>query len=208
MLKTWLKRTGFAFLVILLGLFLGRSAILRHFEPTFLTTGPNGPETPAAVGLALERIQIPSSGGALDGYLVEAAPDCQPRTAVLIFHGVMETISEWVKAQRFLYDHCISSVVFDYSGRGDGTRPGTIPHLSQDSSAAYSWFAARFAGEKDIRLCTLGHSMGNGTMLEAAPSFRPAPACIVVANAFCSLRDEGGITLHGPLKLLLYLMPE
>src|SRR5208282_815612 len=100
---------------------------------TFLNTGPNGAETPATVGLAFDRLKIPSGHRILDAYLVRAAATCQPRVAVLIFHGVMETISEWVLAQRFLYDHCISSIVFDYSGHGDSSRPGTIAHLNEDA---------------------------------------------------------------------------
>ena len=47
-------------------------------------------------------------------------------------------------------------------------------------------------------------------MLEALPSFQPAPVCVVVASAFSSLRAEGArsAALHGPLKLLLYVMPD
>jgi hypothetical protein len=44
----------------------------------------------------------------------------------LTYHGVQETISECVKAQRFLYDRSVSSVVFDYTGSGNSSRPGAI----------------------------------------------------------------------------------
>jgi alpha-beta hydrolase superfamily lysophospholipase len=191
-------------MLVPIGVFFSGPVLLHYFEPKFLSTGPNGPETPASVGVIYERIGIPSADRTLDGYLVMAARPCEPKVALLIFHGVMETISEWVKAQRFLYDHCISSVVFDYSGHGNSSRPGTIKNLNHDSAAAYVWFAARFAG--DSRLCVLGHSMGNGPMLEALPDFRPTPACVVVANAFSSLREAGAH--RGTPRLLVSMMPD
>jgi len=169
MARVWHRRVGIAVVLALAGLTSCRSVILHHFEPKFLTTGPNGPETPGSVGVEYERIKIPSVNRTLDGYLVQAAWTCQPKVALLIFHGVKETISEWVKAQRFLYDHCVSSVAFDYSGHGDSSRPGTVKNLNQDALAAYSWFASRFANK--TRLCVLGHSMGNGPMLEASRAF-------------------------------------
>jgi hypothetical protein len=93
--------------------------LLDRLERVMISTGPNGPETPATLGLAFERLKIPSGGRLLDAYLVEASSICPSRAAVLIFHGVRETISQWIHVQRLLHDHCISSVVFDYSGNGD-----------------------------------------------------------------------------------------
>jgi alpha-beta hydrolase superfamily lysophospholipase len=180
-----------------------RPVILDFESKTFLNTGPNGPETPATVGLGFDRLRIPSGHRLLDTYLVRAPAACQPRVAVLIFHGVMETISEWVLAQKFLYDHCISSLVFDYSGHGDSSRPGTIGHLNEDAIPAYATFVSQFPGE---RLCVLGHSMGNSPLLESLPSFRPAPSCVVVANAFSSLRDAG--RKRGTSIFLLYAIPD
>jgi len=180
-----------------------RSAILNVASKSFLNTGPNGPQTPATVGLAFNRLKIPSGRRVLDAYLVRAPAACQPRVAVLIFHGVMETISEWVLAQKFLYDHCISSVVFDYSGHGNSSRPGTIGYLNDDAIPAYSTFVAQFPGE---RLCVLGHSMGNGPLLESLPRFSPPPSCVVVANAFSSLRDAG--RKRGTSVFLLYAVPD
>jgi len=180
-----------------------RPVILDFSSKTFLNTGPNGPETPAAVGLAFDRLKIPSGHRLLDAYLVRAPATCQPRVALLIFHGVMETISEWVLAQKFLYDHCISSIVFDYSGHGNSSRPGTIGHLNEDAIPAYATFLAQFPDE---RLCLLGHSMGNSPLLESLPHFRPPPSCVVVANAFSSLKDQG--RKRGTSRALLYLIPD
>jgi len=115
----------------------------------------------------------------------------------------METISEWVPAQKFLYDHCVSSLVFDYSGHGDSSHPGTVSHLNADALPAYASFASQFPNQ---HLCVLGHSMGNGPLLESLPSFRPLPSCAVVANAFSSLRDAG--RKHGSASIWLYAIPD
>src|ERR1700730_5749753 len=135
----------------------GCVAILHHFEPQFLNTGPNGGKTPQTVGLAYERLSIPSGPRQLDGYLVRAQSPGEKPMAILIFHGVRETISDWVTTQRVLHDHGVSSMVFDYSGHGSSSKPGTFQNLNEDCVAAYSFFAARFP--RGTRLCILGHSM-------------------------------------------------
>ena len=182
--------------------------ILLRFEQKFLSTGPNGPATPLTIGIPFMRARISSMNRTLDGYLVTAPPACQSRVALLIFHGAGERISDWVNAQRFLRDHCVASVVYDYSGHGDSSRPGTVENLNQDALAAYSWFASQF--EDGYRLCVLGHSMGNGPMLQSLRQFRPTPSRVVVANSFPSLRDE--VARNSPLRelprWLAHLMPD
>ena len=161
--------------------------LLERLERAMISTGPNGPETPATTGLAYERLKISSESRLLDTYLVEAPSTCQPGAALLIFHGVGETISQWVSVQRLLHDHCISSVVFDYSGNGDSSPPGTVRNLHQDAIAAYAMFHARFA--RIERLCTLGFSMGNAVLLDAYTEFHPEPNCMIIGGAFSSARD-------------------
>jgi uncharacterized protein len=160
---------------------------IDRLERHMISTGPNGPETPATVGLAYERLKIASGTRVLDAYLVEAASSCRSRPALLLFHGVGETISQWVNVQRLLYDHCISSVVFDYSGDGNSSPPGTIRNLHQDAIAAYAQFHTRFAATS--RVCALGFSMGSGVLLDAYKEFHPAPDCMIVGAAFSSARD-------------------
>jgi hypothetical protein len=91
--------------------------------------------------------------------VVTASQQCLNPPVVVIYHGVQETISEWVKAQRFLYDRCVSSVVFDYTGSGNSSRPARFEALGEDSIAAYEFAAKHYPGRQ---LYVLGHSMGNG----------------------------------------------
>ena len=182
----------------LLSAAFARPLALHYFAPKFLDYGPNGPQTPADVGLTFERVRIPSGRRQLDAFLVNAESACQTRTALLIFHGVGETISQWVQAQRFLHDHCVSSLVFDYSGYGDSSKPGTIDNVNQDAISAYSYFALRFP---DNELCVLGHSLGNAPMLQQLPRFRRAPDCVIVGNGFSAFRE-----LHTS-RFITYVVP-
>src|SRR6266404_343365 len=91
----------------------GCAALLHHFEPQFLETERNGAATPETVGLKYERIKVPSGPRQLDGYLVRAPSSAKQPMAILIFHGVKETVSDWVTAQRVLHDKGVSSMVFD-----------------------------------------------------------------------------------------------
>lgn len=174
--------------------------LLGIAEREFLSTPPNGPETPA---VPYERLQILSGDRRLDGFLVRAPSACGLRAAVLIFHGVKETISMWVGTQRFLSEHCVSSIVFDYSGGGDSTKPGNVKNINEDALATYSLFTQRFADAD--RRCVLGSSMGNAPMLESLASFRPAPSCVVVASAFSSLRDAAS---GGRPRAFRWLVPD
>lgn len=198
--RTW----GIAAIVGALFLIFVRPVTLYISGEQFLHTGPNGPETPQTVGIAYQRVKITSGDRKLDGYLVQAPTTCQARAAVLIFHGVGETISEWVMAQRFLYDHCLSSLVFDYSGHGDSSKPGSFGNLDQDAVAAYAFFTAQFAASG--RTCVLGFSLGNAPMLESIAKFSPPPSCVVVASAFSSLRDMGA--RRGTPTIVLYMIPD
>ena len=179
--------------------------LLERLERAMISTGPNGTETPATVGLTYERLKVPSDSRLLDAYLVEAPSTCHPRAALLIFHGVGETISQWVSVQRLLHDHCISSVVFDYSGDGDSSPPGTVRNLHQDAIAAYALFHKRFAATG--RVCTLGFSMGNAVLLDAYTEFHPAPACMIVGGAFSSARD-GAVHAWGIPEWMAHVLPD
>lgn len=178
-------RLGLA-LLVLTALGFGGAALLNFAEMEALSTGPNGPTTPETVGLKYERVSIESGGRLLDGYLVHAdAAACPDAPALVVFHGLKETISQWVGVQLFLHDHCVSSLVFDYAGSGDSSQPGSVTAITEDAPAVYAFARKSFAGAK---LFVLGHSQGNAPMLEAAAALKPKPAGVVIANAFASFR--------------------
>ncbi len=176
----------------------------QYFADQALTTGPNGPETPADLGAPYQKVSIPSGSRRLDAYLVRAPGDCADPPAILIYHGFDETISYWAATQQFLYLHCVTSLVFDPTGSGDSPRPTSVAKVGQDASSAYG-FARSALGPK-TRIYVLGHSMGNAILLQAEPGFSPQPSGVIVADAFSSLRDFYAI--HGAPGILAHAMPD
>lgn len=155
-------------------------------ESRALTTGPNGPQTPASVGVPFERRWIASGPRRLDSYVVTAPAACADPPVILIYHGVQETISDWVRAQAFLYAHCVSSVVFDYTGSGDSSRPARFKAVNDDAIAAFAAVTRRFPRS---RLFVLSHSMGAGPLLQGEPAFASRPHGVIVGQPFSSIRD-------------------
>jgi len=174
------------------------------FEKRTLNPGFRSAATPADLGLKFERVAIPSGPRVLDGFLVRAEASCPETAAVLIFHGRGETIADWIKVQQRLHDSCISSLVFDYSGHGRSTPPGTIDNLNADAVAADQFFLKAFPPNE--RRCLLSHSMGGGPMLYAATRPGLAPDCVVIASPFASLRAMA--VLGGLPRWLSFIMPD
>ena len=177
--------------------------VVRKLEPGILNPGPGSNSTPLEFGVPFERVGIASRNRTLDSIAVRANYKCATHGAVLLFHGQGETVGSWAKAQAFLYDNCLSSMVFDYSGHGRSSPHGTMAHLEVDSESAYQDFVTRFPRE---RRCVMSFSMGAGPMLDAIGHMKPAPDCVVIASAFTSLRDFGAA--HGMPRALMYLMAD
>jgi uncharacterized protein len=205
--KKWLK-------IALLGcglisvIMAASCSLLRSYgEAKFLSTGPNGTDTPEKYGAPYERVKIASGTRKLDGYLVKATKVSRTRYALLIFHGAGETISDWAKAQSILYNNGISSLVFDYSGHGNSSRPGSIKNLNEDARAAYAYFISRFPGN---RIGTLGFSLGNAPMLASIKSFQPVPNRVIVASAFSTLLELGKYSGKSSFlyKILSFVVPD
>src|ERR1700674_5162686 len=75
--------------------------IVRNIEFGILNPGLRSNATPAVLGLAFERLAIPSGERRLDAFLVRAAGTlCDKSPALLIFHGVDETAPNWFAAQQ------------------------------------------------------------------------------------------------------------
>jgi hypothetical protein len=55
-------------------------------------------ETPASIGVSFERTAIHSGSRHLDGYLVIATA-CHDAPILLVYHGVQETISQWLSGR-------------------------------------------------------------------------------------------------------------
>lgn len=184
---TWIK-TAIIFTILILLYVYGFPKSSLYLQSRFLSTGPNGSETPETYGISYERAKINSGNRLLDSYIVIAPSKKLVPDAVLIFHGAGETISNWANAQKMLYDQGISSLIFDYSGFGNSSQPASIKNLNNDALAVYYYYASRF---KTYRLYVLGFSLGNAPMLASIQKFEPKPAGVIVGSAFSSLKELG-----------------
>jgi fermentation-respiration switch protein FrsA (DUF1100 family) len=161
--------------------------VFRLLEKAMLITRPNGPETPADAGLKYDDFFIKSGNRRLQAWFVKAEPSGGVRKAMLIYHGINESISDWVPALHFLWQHGVSAMVFDYSGFGNSEGHASLANLRQDAQAAYRVFMSR-TGE-DCQKYALGYSLGTGVLLEAAPHFAcPLDGLFLVAG-YSSARD-------------------
>lgn len=197
----WAVVCGLAIVAI-----IGARRVAAHrLERALIKTHPQGPRTPATLGLAFENLRIDSGGRTLHAFYVAPPAASLRPLALLIFHGNGESISGWVPVQKFLADRGVGSMVFDYSGFGMSSGTPSLAHLHQDGLAAWSAFRARLP--KGTRACAYGLSLGSGVLLEDAPELRPVPDCLIVYGAFVSAL--GAAVQMGRLSpLLAALLPD
>ena len=185
--------TQFAFIAIaiiislVLLFYFARLILFLSMQKSILKTKPNGRETPADLGLQYEDCTIRSGSRELQAWWVKAIPPNDPKKAVLIIHGNNESISEWIPVQQLLWQHGISSMVFDYSGFGNSTGKASIRTLREDVIAAWNFFDEKVDNSVDKYL--LGLSLGTGFLLEASSSLTNKIHDIILIAVYSSARD-------------------
>jgi pimeloyl-ACP methyl ester carboxylesterase len=120
---------------------------------------------PAATGLPLESVVIPSSSGArLAGWYLPGAG----RGAVLLLHGAKSNRLVLVDRMRFLRDAGYSTLAIDFQAHGESTGDRiTLGQLeSLDARSALAWLRARLPAEP---VAVLGISMGAAAALIGPP---------------------------------------
>jgi uncharacterized protein len=101
---------------------------------------------PAATGLPVESVAIPSASGArLAGWFLPGAG----RGAVLLLHGAKSNRLVLVERMRFLSDAGYSTLAIDFQAHGESTGYRiTFGQLeSLDARSALAWLRARAPGE-------------------------------------------------------------
>ncbi len=167
-----------------------------------LSKGPL-PGTPLDQGVPFEDLVIRIGGRRLQAWWVRAPATNDTKKAVLIYHGNTETIPEWIPVMRSLWEHGISSFVFDYSGFGRSTGWRTFGSLRQDAIAARRLFDEKAAG---LEKYVLGLSLGSGVLLESASALTQGTAGLFLVAAFSSLGDAAR-NMHIVPTPLTYLAP-
>jgi uncharacterized protein len=148
---------------------------------------PNERQTPADVGLPYESLIIQSGLARLQAWFVEAPPNPdKPRVAMLLLHGTGESISDWIGVQKYLHDHGISSMVFDYSGYGDSTGQPSFAQIRHDVIAACTVFSARIGNNMVPYL--FGFSLGAEALLDVFDQLELSFRAVIIAGALASAR--------------------
>jgi alpha-beta hydrolase superfamily lysophospholipase len=144
----------------------------------------------------VSRQVIQSGNRNLDAVLVK--PHESPRAALLICHGIGETIEYWIPVQHLLASMGVASLVFDYSGYGRSRGPVDWRRCEEDAVAAFEQLKATAIASVSL----LGFSMGSG--IATAILERTQPEKLVLCAAFTSFR-EAACSMGVPRKCTLAL---
>jgi hypothetical protein len=131
----------------------------------------------------IARHAIPSNETILDAIFVEPR-DAPARAALLICHGIGETVDHWLAAQVLLAAHGVASLVFDYSGYGRSAGAIDWRRCECNAASAYDFLVSLVPG---VPFALLGFSMGSG--IAAAIAHRVEPDRLFLCSAFTSFRD-------------------
>jgi pimeloyl-ACP methyl ester carboxylesterase len=152
-----------------------------------------------AAGIAerVSRHSISSAESVLDAVFVE--PSERPAAAaVLLCHGIGETVEQWFGVQQLLAANGVASMVFDYAGYGRSTGQPDWDQFELDAVAA---FGALEKMAPQLAISVVGFSLGSGVavatisqlnarsliLCEGFTSFREAAAAAWVPRALARL---------------------
>jgi hypothetical protein len=126
---------------------------------------------------------ITSGNSLLDAVFVEPAL-VPAQAAVLLCHGIGETVDHWFQVQRLLAVNGVASLLFDFSGYGKSTGRVDWSQFEDDAVAAFECMQ-RIAPALPHSI--LGFSLGSG--IAAAVVNRVAATRLVLFAGFTSFRD-------------------
>jgi alpha-beta hydrolase superfamily lysophospholipase len=132
---------------------------------------------------AVSRMAIPSGGNTLDAVFVEPAGSAAC-AALLICHGIGETVDQWLRVQEWLAQNGVASLVFDYSGYGKSNGAIEWSQLERDAVAAFA-VCEKLAPQLPVSV--LGFSLGSG--IAAGTVHEMAAHRLILCEAFTTFRE-------------------
>jgi len=155
---------------------------------------------PAGIHERASRHAVPSAAHHLDAVFVEPAGG-PARAAVLLCHGIGETVEHWFGVQQLLAAHGVASLVFDYSGYGKSTGRTHWEQFELDAVAA---FAALEKLAPELPVTVLGFSLGSG--VATAVFQRIGAHRLILCEAFTSFR-HAAVSVGIPRPLARFVPP-
>ena len=154
--------------------FILRDRFLGRVRRTPLEDHPH-PET--------SRRSIASGKQVLDAVFVDSVRE-PARAAVLLCHGIGETVDHWFGVQTLLATQGVASLVFDYSGYGRSTGRIQWKQCEQDAIEAFGVLKVLLP---ETPVSILGFSLGSG--IAAAVLDRVSPQKLILCSSFTSFQD-------------------
>ncbi len=145
----------------------------------------------------VDRCSIETAAGVLDARL--ALPRGKPAAAVLILHGIGETVEHWEAVQQMFAARGVASLVLDYQGFGRSAGWFSPRQAEHDAMSGFAFMRRRFPSET---ISIVGFSLGSG--IAAAVSDRTGADTLVLCAAYPSLRQAArSVGLPRVLTLLM-----
>jgi fermentation-respiration switch protein FrsA (DUF1100 family) len=158
-------------------------AMLEHRFIFFPDTSLHS--TPTDVKLPFEDVTfLAEDGTPLHGWFI---PGDAGRPVVLYCHGNAGNISDRLFTVRFLHQHGLSVLIFDYRGYGQSLGEASEAGTYSDARGARKWLINK--GWSDARMIYLGRSLGAAVALQLA--IEEPPAGLVLETPFTSIAEMG-----------------
>jgi alpha-beta hydrolase superfamily lysophospholipase len=148
-----------------------------------------------------EDFFFPCGGRKISAVYVAGEPGVP---AVLLCHGIGETVEHWSAVQAVLRGRGVGSLVFNYSGYGRSDGPVRAEHCDQDLIAAYAELRRRVGPE--LPVFVLGFSLGSGIAAHGVGALRPPVAGLFLCEAFDCFREAACAT--GVPRLMLWAVAD
>jgi hypothetical protein len=149
--------------------------------------------------LEISRRSIVCGKEVLDAVFV--VPTSKPaRAAVLLCHGIGETVDHWFGVQKLLAEQGVASLVFDYAGYGRSSGCIRSKQCEGDAIAAFDNLKTLLP---NARVSILGFSLGSG--IAAAVAERVSPELLILCSSFTSF--QAGACRAGLPHCLSFLAP-
>jgi alpha-beta hydrolase superfamily lysophospholipase len=132
--------------------------------------------------LEISRRTIASDKQFLDAVFVTPARE-PARAAVLLCHGIGETVDHWLGVQKLLAAQGVASLVFDYTGYGASTGRIRWKQCEEDAIEAFGALEALLPGTS---VSILGFSLGSG--IAAAVLDYISPQKLILCSSFTSFQ--------------------